>query len=234
LLPIDLKSKDSHGAKGTLCAAVGNSFEPTGFGVISSANRPLNGKSGAFLGLTVQPHDEGLRITEIKPTSPAIRAGIRLTDIILSAEGDKLATAEQLNERVAAMVPGDTLRIDLQREQAQLSVSVVLGDGTKLAPMPGNREQAFDSITAKLSKRRWFFATGLQHDCAIAAKDCGGPLIDIDGRMIGLNIARAGRIHSYAIPIDDVIRFVSAHNVRLCSKRCLTPFQTEPSNEDSR
>lgn len=43
LLPIDLKNKASQGAKGTLFAAVGNSSEPTGFGVLSSANRPLNG-----------------------------------------------------------------------------------------------------------------------------------------------------------------------------------------------
>jgi hypothetical protein len=30
--------------------------------------------------------------------------------------------------------------------------------------------------------------------------DCGGPLLDLDGKMVGINIARAGRVNSYAIP----------------------------------
>ena len=211
LRPVDFKSKDVQGAKGTLCAAIGTSSEPAGFGILSCRNRPLNGKSGAYLGLTVLPHDEGLKIAEIKPNSPTIRAGLRSTDIIQAIDGEKVGNAEQLNERIASGVPGETIRMEVKREDALLTLAVELGDGKKLAPMPGNREQALDSITAKLSKRRWFFSTGLQHDCSIAAKDCGGPLVDLEGRLIGLNIARAGRIHSYAIPIDDVIGFVSKH-----------------------
>nr|MCU0721897.1 S1C family serine protease [Pirellula sp.] len=73
---------------------------------------------------------------------------------------------------------------------------------------PGNREQAIDSLTAKLSKRRWGFRSGYQHDCSIAANDCGGPLIDLEGELIGINIARSGRIQSFAIPISDVKQFV--------------------------
>jgi serine protease Do len=76
--------------------------------------------------------------------------------------------------------------------------------------MPGAREQAMDSITASLSKRRWNFSNGIQHDCAISAKDVGGPLISLDGRVMGINIARAGRIQSYAIPISDVCNFLAS------------------------
>jgi serine protease Do len=48
----------------------------------------------------------------------------------------------------------------------------------------------------------------LQHDCSIAANDCGGPLIDLDGKLIGINIARSGRIQSFAIPINEVKQFL--------------------------
>jgi serine protease Do len=30
--------------------------------------------------------------------------------------------------------------------------------------------------------------------------DCGGPVVDVDGKVVGLNIARAGRVESYALP----------------------------------
>ena len=29
---------------------------------------------------------------------------------------------------------------------------------------------------------------------------CGGPLVNLDGEAIGLNIARAGRVTTYALP----------------------------------
>ena len=31
-------------------------------------------------------------------------------------------------------------------------------------------------------------------------KDCGGPVVDLDGRCIGINIARALRVATYALP----------------------------------
>jgi serine protease Do len=29
---------------------------------------------------------------------------------------------------------------------------------------------------------------------------CGGPLVDLDGKVIGINIARASRVSTYALP----------------------------------
>ncbi len=34
--------------------------------------------------------------------------------------------------------------------------------------------------------------------------DCGGPLVDLSGKAVGINIARAGRTESYAAPADKV------------------------------
>ena len=103
--------------------------------------------------------------------------------------------------------------MDIERGDTQLTLQIKLGDGSILAPMPGAREQAIDSESTLMSKRRWFFARGIQHDCAISAKDCGSPLIDLDGRLLGINIARAGRIQSYAIPISDVASFLRSNHV---------------------
>jgi len=34
---------------------------------------------------------------------------------------------------------------------------------------------------------------------------CGGPLMNLDGKAVGLNIARAGRVASYALPSSVVL-----------------------------
>ncbi len=208
LVPLDWTQANRESRKGTLCAALGTGLRPVGFGIVSVAKRRLDGKSGAFLGVQTEATELGLKVTQLKPRSPAITAGLKTNDVLTAVDGVKLESTDQLAKLVASMLPGDLLRLDVAREQTQLTVSVRLADGTQLAPMPGNREQALDSLTAKLSKRRWGFPVGLQHDCAIAANECGGPLVDLEGKLLGINIARAGRIQSFAIPIDDVQQFV--------------------------
>ena len=40
------------------------------------------------------------------------------------------------------------------------------------------------------SERRWGFPLVLPHDTPLRPKDCGGPLVDTDGQVGGINIAR--------------------------------------------
>jgi serine protease Do len=37
----------------------------------------------------------------------------------------------------------------------------------------------------------------------------GGPLLDLDGRCIGMNIARANRAESFAIPVEELRDVIS-------------------------
>jgi S1-C subfamily serine protease len=36
------------------------------------------------------------------------------------------------------------------------------------------------------------------------AKNCGGPLVNLQGQVIGVNIARAGRVASYSLPVSTI------------------------------
>ena len=60
-----------------------------------------------------------------------------------------------------------------------------------------------------LSKRRSDFPLALQHDSALNANDCGGPIVDISGRIVGINIARDGRVSSLALPNEIVIPVIA-------------------------
>ena len=76
-----------------------------------------------------------------------------------------------------------------------------------------------NALGSELSKRRSGFPTVLQHDTVVRPADCGGPLLDLDGRALGVNISRAGRTESYAIPSEVVASLVR----ELKAKQASTP-----------
>jgi serine protease Do len=55
-----------------------------------------------------------------------------------------------------------------------------------------------------VSKRASDFPAVFQHDTVLRPADCGGPLVDLSGKAIGINIARAGRTETYALPADII------------------------------
>src|SRR5438034_2409763 len=55
-----------------------------------------------------------------------------------------------------------------------------------------------------LSSRRNGYPSILQHDSVVKPTECGGPIVDLDGKVIGINICRAGRVESWAVPAEAV------------------------------
>lgn len=54
------------------------------------------------------------------------------------------------------------------------------------------------------------YARVIQHDSPLdASREGGTPLVDKDGRLVGINVASAYRGSSYAAPIDDVKEFLA-------------------------
>ena len=65
----------------------------------------------------------------------------------------------------------------------------------RLGAIPSDRADKFP----------WVF----QHDTPLFPEQCGGPILDIDGDVIGINIARGGRAASYAIPSAHINKILS-------------------------
>ena len=49
----------------------------------------------------------------------------------------------------------------------------------------------------------------LQHDTTLNANECGGPIVDLDGRVVGINIARDGRVSTLALPNEVVLPVIA-------------------------
>ena len=56
-----------------------------------------------------------------------------------------------------------------------------------------------------LSKRRSDFPLVFQTDAGINADQCGGPLVDLQGNIVGISISRAERVSSLVIPVQTIL-----------------------------
>src|SRR6185295_17501933 len=95
--------------------------------------------------------------------------------------------------------PGTTLELTIRRgeEEHVLSATLTHPFGNFLS-----RIAQQNHMGGSLSLRRTGFPAVIQHDTVLSPEDCGGPVVDIDGAAVGLNIARAGRTESFALPAD--------------------------------
>jgi serine protease Do len=71
--------------------------------------------------------------------------------------------------------------------------------------MEGDRERAMEQAAGPVSRRRSGFPQVIQHDTVLHPAQCGGPLVDLDGKAVGINIARAGRVATYALPASLIL-----------------------------
>jgi serine protease Do len=192
---------------GNWVAAPGTGPDPVAVGVVSVAARKLGEEKAPFpidptrgyLGIVLAPQDEGVKIGGISSDAPAAKAGLKVDDVLLSVGSTAIKNMETLVEALKNTKPGDVIRVRVRRDGEEKEVRVTLGK------RPEDRADFQNRLGSELSKRRKGFPIILQHDLVIKPADCGGPLVDLDGRVIGINIARAGRTESYALPSEVVL-----------------------------
>ena len=155
--------------------------------------------NSGYLGVGLEKGEGGAKVNSVQPKSPAEIAGIKLNDVIFEAAGRKTSDPDALIRTVASFKPGDKVLFKLKRGDDEMEITATLGTAPK--ELKGNPQE---TMGTKLSSRRGGFPTILQHDSGVRPEHCGGPLVDLDGKTIGINIARAGRTETYAIPSEDI------------------------------
>jgi serine protease Do len=187
--------------------SVGTGTDPVAIGIVSVAARPfrpgdqppdLRPPDSGHLGASVVQAEGGSRVASVEPKSPAAEAGIKVDDLITHLNKKKVAEMEALITAVARRKTGEEITLTISRGKEQVEVKA------KLARYQPSRGELQDRMGSPLSERRGGFPSILQHDTVLAPTDCGGPLTDLDGKTLGVNIARAGRVESYAIPAEAV------------------------------
>jgi serine protease Do len=142
---------------------------------------------------------ENVKIADITPGSGAAKAGLRIDDIILAINGTEVRDSESLLAILGKTKPGDKVKLKVRRGDEELEPEATLGKRPAMT-----RDDFQNSLGSELSTRRSGFPRVVQHDSVLRPIDCGGPLVDLDGRVIGINLARAGRTESFAVPAETV------------------------------
>lgn len=166
---------------------------------------PRTTQTGKQARLGVNPDDaaNGVSVSDILPNTAAFNAGLVNGDIITTIDGESIRNVGELVNAIRKNGPGDTIRIDYLRRGVAKKTKAVL-DSVDLSGDRAKRYKMMSRLGAIPSKRADNFPSVFQHDAPLFPEQCGGPVVDLDGKVIGINIARNGRAASYAIPLEDV------------------------------
>jgi len=70
----------------------------------------------------------GLLVTRLEPDSPAEKAGIKVGDVIVRADGRRVETIEELNSIIQRKKKGDKLKLDLVRDKKRMELEVEIAE----------------------------------------------------------------------------------------------------------
>ena len=210
LRPIEWRESKS-AVVGNWLASPGIGEEPVAIGVVSVAARkpalrdmpaPKIVRNAGYLGIGLDDGDGAPKIGMVTPRSPAAKAGLQVGDLVLKVAGRTVKTPDSLVATIQGFTAGKTITLEIKRGDEVKELKATLD---KRPADMNNRSEMQNNMGSKLSDRRGGFPAILQHDQVIKPTDCGGPLVDLDGKAVGVNIARAGRVESYAIPTEAVL-----------------------------
>ena len=165
-----------------------------GIGVLGVQSRQIGhqGRLGVrFLDAPTGP----ATVQDVFPESGAEDAGVRDGDQVLKINGREMFGSRSAINLLNQMYPGEVVRLTIVRGDDTIEVNAKMSDEAIL------RESKNDAkVNGPRNRRLSGFDSVFQHDTVLAPNHCGGPVLDSSGRVVGINIARAGRVVSYALP----------------------------------
>ena len=203
---------------GRIVVSIGPGGEPAGFGLVSLPQHDFGLKQTECpdcvdLGITVSAvpivaennsesePSTGLDVVRVYPRSTAESCGLLVGDLLQSINGIELKDREHLHSIARSIKIGQVLNLRIIRDGNQVLLSTKIKNFA--SPTLHDRWGG-----GPFSKRRFGFSSIIAHDSVVLPEHCGSPLVDLDGRVIGINIARSMRVATFSIPIQDVLTFV--------------------------
>jgi serine protease Do len=190
---------------------------PHAVGIISALPRRIR-LPRALIGVQFDYGSSKPRIENILPGLGAEQAGLKPGDIILAVNSVEVTNREQVVEVLRDVRDGQKVKLRIQRLETQFTAEVrmmVPRDGQ--LSMESNSQRRINRLAGEVSQRAAGFEVAIEHDTVLRPWLCGGPLVNLDGKAIGVNIARASRVSTYALPSRLVKRVLD--NLKTASQR---------------
>jgi S1-C subfamily serine protease len=142
------------------------------------------------------PRLKGGLITGVRPDSGAEKAGVLPEDVVVSVNGISVMTSSDIIQIVRQHGPGEKLNLKIHRGEQELVKTVTLGYFDTAFP----EQDVNIELSGDISERRTGYQEVIQHEIPIPPKAMGGPLMDLEGKVVGVNIARYNRVTTFALP----------------------------------
>jgi serine protease Do len=188
------------------------SGKPLAIGSYSVRPRSTREGEQAFLGVQPIVTEHGVRVEEIQPGTASYAAGLQNGDVIINLGGHQIVDVSSLVRAIRGHRPGDKVVIKYRRKGVSQTTTATLA-GAGIGGERAARFKMMNRLGAVPSRRDGNFPNVFQHDTPLFPEQCGGPIVDLDGQVVGLNIARKGRAASFALPsgyvrtlVDEMIR----------------------------
>ncbi len=147
---------------------------------------------------------EGAVLNEVRLDGAAKKAGLKVGDVVTKMNDTVIKTDSDMRSFLTKLDPRVTIIAKVLREGEEIEKAITLG------AFPSTSNHAADRMNK--SGRRDGFSTVILHDANLQPDKCGGPVFDLSGNFIGMNIARNSRVRSYALPIAVIKEFVDEQN----------------------
>lgn len=150
----------------------------------------------------------GVAIAEVVPRAAGATAGLKKGDVVTKVNGQSVKRRDQVITLVGSHDPGDVVAIEVLRDREHFSYRVTLGHRSVTFEMFNRNLQ----MSGPVSKRKDNFPMIIQHDLPLPPEAMGGPVLDINGKAVGINMARVDRVTTYALTaniIQDSLKTLS-------------------------
>ncbi|MGE9313445.1 trypsin-like peptidase domain-containing protein [Niabella sp. CJ426] len=162
-------------------------------------NRFSSGGFNAYL----QEQNGCPTITKIDSGGVAHKAGLKEGDCVMRINNVQISAAKDFNSEMIKYYPGDSVYFSVRRQPDTLVVAFVLVPRIlREQPHPMNHFEGGKSL------RRDGFKNVILHDARIRSYECGTPLYDLKGTLVGLNIARFSHTTTIALGVSELMAFI--------------------------
>jgi len=174
---------------------------PLAVGIISTLPHRIRPELHAFIGVVFNQYASRPTIEFVMHGFDAEKVGIKAGDIVLAVDGRAVTNSDQVRGILQDFRDGQMVRMRFLRAEKEFEQSIQL-----MAPKASQQEydlfgeEGEADLSGDVSLRSGGFDQAIEHDTVLEPWQCGGPLVNLDGKVIGLNIARASRVATYALP----------------------------------
>ena len=110
--------------------------------------------SAAYLGVSLdRSYQQGARVSQVTPGSPAEEAGIERGDVITAINGQAIRTPNDVTRIIQQMQPGDAIEVELTHQVTDVT-EVVLGQQRGRAAVRSTYEESYDDTDVRYSRDR--------------------------------------------------------------------------------